>query len=61
MSSATTQEFLQPQWFLPLFIAMWFGFTGLSSHIGGWASLASLFPAHDDVTGERFFGSVLDL
>lgn len=54
MTRSTIHEFVQPQWFLPLFVAMWFGITGLLSHIGGWASLASAFLAHDDVAGERF-------
>jgi hypothetical protein len=54
MAGAPVPEILQPQWFFPLFVSMWLGITGLLSYIGGWASLASAFPAHDEVIGERF-------
>jgi hypothetical protein len=33
---------------------MWLGITGLLAHIGGWATLASSFPAQGDIDGERF-------
>ncbi len=45
---------MQPQRFLPLFVAMWFGITGLLSHIAGWASLASMYPSDSDIEGEHF-------
>ena len=54
MASAQIPEVLQPQWFLPLFVSMWLVITGLLSYIGGWASLARAFPAHDEVHGDRF-------
>jgi hypothetical protein len=54
MASAPVPEVLHPEWFFPLFILMWLGITGLLSYIGGWASLASSFPAHDEVRGESF-------
>jgi hypothetical protein len=54
VNSAPTPEFLQPQWFFPLFVCLWLGITALLSHLGGWASLANAFPANDEVDGERF-------
>lgn len=54
MASAPAPEFLEPQWFVPLFVSMWIGITGLVSYISGWASLASTFNVRDDIDGERF-------
>lgn len=54
MNEANIPAFLEPQWFLPLFVAMWFGITGLLSHLGGWASLATHFRAVQPKNGETF-------
>lgn len=54
MTGQTNPEFLQPQWFFPLFICMWLGITGLLSYVAGWASLASAFPNRETIVGERF-------
>lgn len=54
MSSEPMPVWLQPQWFLPLFVVMWLLMTGLLAHLGGWASLASMFRAQDRISGERF-------
>jgi len=45
---------MEPEWFFPLFIAMWFGITGLLAHLGGWASLARRYRAAEPPSGERF-------
>ena len=54
MATEPFPEFLQPQWFFPLFIGMWLVITGLLAHLGGWASLASSFRAEREFDGERF-------
>ena len=48
MYDASVRPFMEPQWFFPLFIAMWFGITGLLAHLGGWASLARRYRATRD-------------
>lgn len=46
--------FLDPLWFLPLFVGMWCGVTGLLSHLSGWSGLAVRFRATRPADGERF-------
>lgn len=52
--STPVPEIMQPPWFYFVFVSMWFGITGLLSYLGGWASLASTFPARDIYDGVRF-------
>jgi hypothetical protein len=49
-------EFLQPQWFFPLFAIFWLGIACLLSLLGGWHSLASRYRAEESEgeAGERF-------
>jgi hypothetical protein len=54
MNNTDIPVFMEPQWFVPMFAAMWFGVTGLLSHVGGWANLAAKFRAAQDLDGERF-------
>jgi hypothetical protein len=54
MNNTAMPVFMQPQWFLPLFAAMWFGITGLLAHMGGWTSLAAKFRAIQAADGQRF-------
>lgn len=54
MATEPVPEFLQPQWFFPLFVGMWLGITGLLAYMGGWAILASSFRAERETDGERF-------
>jgi hypothetical protein len=54
MSQDVIPFYFEPRWFLPLFVVMWFGMTGLFSYIGGWASLASKFASALPSRGERF-------
>ena len=47
MPPESTPAFLDPQWFFPLFVVMWFTITGLLAHLGGWASFATVFRAEN--------------
>lgn len=42
------------QWFIPFFVAMWFGVTGLLSYLSGWPVLAARFRSATSVVGEHF-------
>jgi hypothetical protein len=46
--------YMQPQYFLPLFAAMWFGVTGLLAHFGGWAYFGRTYKSDGRVEGDRF-------
>ena len=52
MSQANVPEFMQPQWFFPLFIGMWLGISALLSRMSGWASLAEQFRSAEPKSGE---------
>ena len=52
--STEMPEYMQPQWFIPMFAAMWCGITGLLSVLGGWATLAASYRAEGASDGERF-------
>lgn len=54
MNNVPLPGYLEPQWFFPLFIIMWFGVSGMLAHIGGWSSLAARFRATHPPTGKRF-------
>ena len=54
MSQYPPPEFMQPQWFFPLFALIWAGISVLLSVLGGWASLTAQFRATQRVEGERF-------
>jgi hypothetical protein len=54
MNETAARTFLAPEWFVPLFIALWFAITGLLAHLGGWARLARRFRATQPPRGERF-------
>lgn len=54
MSGFPPPELLEPQWFIPAFALIWFGISGLLSLLSGWGSLASRFPAEEEIQGERF-------
>jgi hypothetical protein len=45
---------LEPQWFFLPFVAMWFGVTGLLSHLADWPALAARFRSTQPAEGERF-------
>ena len=48
-------EFMQPQWFFPMFALMWIGIGTLLSVSSGWFSLSEQFRAEQMPTmGERF-------
>lgn len=47
-------EFLQPQYFFPMFVGMWVGVSILLSFISGWASLAKDFKTMQDTIGKEF-------
>lgn len=46
--------YMQPQYFVPLFVVLWLGMTALLSHWGGWAHLARKYSSNEAVSGERF-------
>lgn len=46
--------YMQPQYFFPLFVAMWFGVTGLLAHFGGWAYFGQKYKSNRLIEGERF-------
>src|ERR687883_215872 len=54
MHPVSSTEFLQPQWFLPLFVLLWVGVTGFLAVLGGWSGLATHLRAEQPVEGERF-------
>jgi hypothetical protein len=54
MSEANIRAFIEPQWFFPLFVVMWFSITALLSRTGGWSSLAKQFRAKQAESGESF-------
>ena len=54
MQPAEVPEFMQPQWFFPLFAVGWFAVCGVLALSSGWRSLAERFPAPAQVNGERF-------
>lgn len=55
MNELEIPGFMQPQWFIPLFAAMWLAITGLFGHISGWWSLASKYRASEPpADGDRF-------
>ena len=54
MDAETLPQFMQPQWFLPLFGAMWIGINALLSILGGWFTLAKRFRAESEPTGDQF-------
>jgi hypothetical protein len=45
---------LEPQYFFPLFIAMWVAISGLLSYMGGWHRLAAMYPDRGATDGETF-------
>jgi hypothetical protein len=45
---------LEPQYFVPLFVAVWIAVSGLLSHMGGWRSLAAMYPDQGAADGETF-------
>ena len=47
-------EFLQAQWFFPIFAIMWVSSSALLSILGGWTSLAGKFRAKQRADGKRF-------
>ncbi len=54
MSPAPPPEFMQPQWFFPMFALMWLGISALLSVLGGWNRLAGSFRATQRADGRRF-------
>lgn len=46
--------YMQPQYFLPMFAAAWFGMTGLFAYLGGWARLAKKYRTERTEEGESF-------
>lgn len=54
MNQATPPEFMQPQWFFPMFALMWVSICALLSMLGGWTSLAGAFRATQRTDGQRF-------
>ena len=46
--------YMEPQWFLLLFVVMWFGVTALLSRLGGWSSLAEQLRATQPESGDSF-------
>jgi hypothetical protein len=54
MHHAAPPEFMQPQWFFPLFALMWAAISALLAKFGGWSSLATQFRAEHPLQGERF-------
>jgi hypothetical protein len=51
---AAMPTYMEPQWFFPLFVVMWFTVCGLLAHLSGWRSLAGRYLAQSTVEGERF-------
>jgi hypothetical protein len=49
------QQLVEAQWFLPFFLIMWLGISGLLAVIGGWSSLSTLYRADTPAEGERFY------
>lgn len=54
MNEANIPVFMEPQWFFPLFAAIWLGISALLSRLGGWANLAGRFRALQPESGESF-------
>lgn len=54
MQHADMPAYMQPHWFVPLFVGSWCFVCGLLAHVSGWRSLAQRFPASGVVEGERF-------
>jgi hypothetical protein len=49
-------KLLQPEWFIPLFLAAWLGLCKILAHLSGWPQLATRFRQANQshVAGERF-------
>ncbi len=45
---------LEPQYFFPLFVAMWVAMSGLLSYMGGWQRLAARYPDRSAADGSTF-------
>lgn len=54
MQHTAMPTYMEPQWFVPLFVLLWFTLCGLLAQLSGWRSLAGRFPAQSQVEGERF-------
>ena len=54
MNEIAMPFYMEPQWFLPLFVIMWFSICALLSRISGWSSLAKHHYATQPESGERF-------
>jgi hypothetical protein len=54
MSHGPPPQFLEPQYFFPLFIGGWLGVTALLAYLGGWVSLAKEFRTDAPAAGESF-------
>ncbi len=54
MNQAPSPEFIQPEWFFPVFVLMWVSICALLSMVGGWMSLATEFRATQRAEGQRF-------
>jgi hypothetical protein len=54
VSRSLPSQFLQPQWFIPLFVCLWLAISAVLALAGGWFSLSREFRADDVVEGERF-------
>jgi hypothetical protein len=54
MSEFPSPALLEPQWFFPLFVLMWFGISGLLSLLSGWRGLASRFPGSEAAQGDNY-------
>ena len=52
--TSSAQDALDPRWFLPFFVAMWCGISGLLSWIGGWHALARKYKSRKESSGKRF-------
>jgi hypothetical protein len=49
-----TPKILEPQWFFPFFVVLWFSISALVSRVSGWTKLAERFRAANGLDGERF-------
>lgn len=47
-------QFLQPQWFVPLFLCLWLVVCAVSAHLGGWHSLSKEYRTKETIQGEHF-------
>jgi len=52
--ASTPPQFLEPQWFFPLFCCFWVFLCAVLSLAGGWLSLSRDFRAFDETEGQRF-------